>query len=75
MDLLHFIHLGQEKFMIDRYVSETKKMFGLVRKKIAWRGLVNSLAQAIPTFANAVTLCYGAYLVMNGEIHIKNVIK
>ncbi|XP_055296579.1 multidrug resistance protein homolog 65-like [Sitodiplosis mosellana] len=67
--------LRQEKFMIDRYVTETRKMFTLIRKKIAWRGFVNSLAQTIPTFANALTLCYGGFLVINGEIHFKNVIK
>lgn len=61
--------------MIDRYAAETEKMFTIIRKKIAWRGLANSLAETIPTLANAITLCYGGYLVANGEIHFKNVIK
>lgn len=61
--------------MIDRYAAETVKMSTLVRKKIAWRGMANSLAETIPTFANAFTLCYGGYLVAHGEMHFKNVIK
>lgn len=61
--------------MIDRYVTETTKMSDLVQKKIAWRGLVNSLAETIPSFASMLTFCYGGYLVVNGEIHFKNVIK
>lgn len=69
------IRLGHEQFMIDRYAAETAKMSILIRKKIAWRGLANSIAETIPTFANALTLCYGGYLVASGEIHFKDVIK
>lgn len=61
--------------MINQYAAETVKMSTLVRKKIAWRGMANSLAESIPTLANALTLCYGGYLVANGEMHFKNVIK
>lgn len=61
--------------MIIRYVNEMKKVESIIRKKIIWRGLVNSTAQAIPFFAYAVALCYGGFLIAAGEIHFKNVIK
>ncbi|XP_031626047.1 multidrug resistance protein homolog 65 [Contarinia nasturtii] len=67
--------LRQEKYMIDRYVTEMTKVSKMIRKKIIWRGLVNSAAQSIPFFAYAAALCYGGFLVANGEIHFKNVIK
>lgn len=61
--------------MIERYVSEMTKVSSIIRKKIIWRGLVNSLAQSIPFFGYAVALCYGGFLIADGEIHFKNVIK
>lgn len=61
--------------MIDRYVTEMTNVSKMIRKKIVWRGLVNSTAQSIPFFAYAAALCYGGFLVANGEIHFKNVIK
>lgn len=67
--------LGQEKFIAHRYATESMKMAELVRKKTALRGSMSALAAVIPTLANSFTLCYGAFLVMNGEIHFKNIIK
>lgn len=66
---------GQEKCMIARYVVEMEKVSKMIRKKIMWRGLVNSTTQSIPFFAYAAALCYGGFLVAYGEIHFKNVIK
>lgn len=68
-------HLGQEKYMIARYVNEINQVQSVVSKKIVWRGFVNSLAQSIPFFAYAVALYYGGLLIADGEIHFKNVIK
>lgn len=61
--------------MIERYVTEMTKLAVMSRKKIMWRGLINSTAQTIPFFAYAIALCYGGFLIANGEIHFKNVIK
>ncbi|XP_031622750.1 multidrug resistance protein homolog 65-like [Contarinia nasturtii] len=67
--------LRQEKYMIGRYEAEMAKVSKIIRKKIMWRGLVNSTTQSIPYFAYAAALCYGGLLVAYGEIHFKNVIK
>lgn len=61
--------------MIERYVGETTKVESIMRKKVVWRGVVNSTSQSIPFFAYAIALCYGGFLVANGEVHFKNVIK
>lgn len=45
------------------------------RKKIAWRGMLNSITQIIPGVAFGVGLCYGGIMVSNNEIHYKNVIR
>lgn len=66
---------GQEKKMIERFVNEMTRVEKLIQKKIAWRGLVNSLTQSIPLFAYACALYYGAILIASKEIHFKNVIK
>lgn len=70
-----FAHLGQEKFMIQRFVDEMVRVEGLGRKKIIFRGLVNSFSQAIPLLAYAVALCYGGFMVANDEIHYKEIVR
>lgn len=69
------LKIGQEKHMIERYVSEMTKVEMIMQKKIVWRGTVNSVAQSIPFFGYTIALCYGGFLISNGEIHFKNVIK
>lgn len=49
--------------------------FHLHLELLAWRGLADSVAQSIPIFGYAITLCYGGLLVARGEIHFKNVLK
>lgn len=61
--------------MIDRYEAEIMNAHKVVRKKLAWRGVVNSFSQSIPFFAYAVALYYGGLLVADREIHFENVIK
>lgn len=51
------------------------KVEAMIRKKLIWRGLVSSTAQAIPIFGYGVTLYYGGLMVANEEIHFKNIIK
>lgn len=45
------------------------------RKKIAWRGLLNSITQVIPGAAYGVALFYGGYMIANREIEYKYVIR
>lgn len=48
----------------------------IARKKIVWRGLLNSTTQAISFgLTYGFALSYGGYLVANGEIHYKQVIR
>lgn len=61
--------------MIMRYVAEMNIVEKIIRKKLIWRGLINSVSQAIPLFGYAIALTYGGFLIANGEIHFKNVIK
>lgn len=61
--------------MIGRYVDEMMNLEKIVRSKLVWRGLANSVAQSIPFFGYAIALYYGGLLVASGEIHFKNVLK
>lgn len=70
-----FISPGLEAHMIYRYAREMEIASSIIRKKIIWRGFYNSIAQCIPFISYSVALCYGGFLVANGEVHFKNVIK
>lgn len=61
--------------MIDRYLTEVENGEKIIKKKLIWRGLVNSAGQSITLFIYAIGLCYGGFLVANGEIHYKSVIQ
>lgn len=61
--------------MIERYVDEMSRVETLLKKKTIWRGVTNSVAQAIPLIAYAVALCYGGFLIAWGEMHYKDVLK
>lgn len=61
--------------MIERYTKEMTHVEQLIRKKIVWRGLVNSFAQVTPLIAYAYAFYYGSFLIASKELHFKNVIK
>lgn len=61
--------------MIDRYRTEMRKVTASIRKKLVWRGLTSSVVELIPSIGNAISLFYGGLLVVNGEIHYKNMFK
>lgn len=61
--------------MIERYTHEMVRVEKLIRRKIVWRGLVNSISQSISLFAFAGALCYGAFIIAAEEMHFKNVIQ
>lgn len=61
--------------MIDRFTHEMDKVEILARKKAIWRGLINSVSQAIPFLLYAIALSYGGYLVANDELHYKNIVR
>lgn len=67
--------LRQEKFMIQRFIDEMVRVERLGRKKIIYRGLVNSFSQAIPLLAYGVALCYGGFMVAYGEVHYKEIVR
>lgn len=70
-----FYFLEQEKYMIERFVTDMMKVQSIVRKKIMWRGIVNSTAQSFSSLFYAFTLYFGSFLVFSGEIHFKNLLK
>lgn len=76
MNLRQFVvFLGQEKSTIARFTREMENVQRIARKKIIWRGLLNSTTQAIPGLAYGFALSYGGYMVADGEMHYKYVIR
>lgn len=75
LSILHFHFVGQEKATILRFVKEMENVQKIARKKTLWRGLLNSITQAIPGAAYGVAYCYGGFMVANGEIQYQNVIR
>lgn len=61
--------------MIARFVNEMNKVEIIAHKKAIWRGLINSISQAIPFLLYAIALTYGGYLVANDELHYKNIVR
>lgn len=61
--------------MIERFTKEMSNVEMVARRKTIWRGLINSVTQAIPIFSYGVALYYGGILVSSEEIHYKNVIR
>lgn len=66
---------GQEKSIISRFTTEMENVQKIARKKIIWRGLLNSITQAIPGMAYGVALAYGGYMVAEKEIHYEYVMR
>lgn len=67
---------GQEKSTIARFTAEMEKVQRIARKKIVWRGLLNSATQAISFgLTYGLALSYGGYLVAESELHYKQVIR
>lgn len=73
----HFcaFHTGQEKATISQFTKEMKTVQQIARKKTLWRGLFNSITQIIPGISYGLALCYGGFMVANGDIHYKYVIR
>lgn len=61
--------------MIQRFENEMVGVEMLGRKKIIFRGLVNSFSQAIPQLAYAVALCYGGFMVAYNEISYEGIVR
>lgn len=72
---LHIILEGQEPHMIERFISEMNKIECVIRKKVFWRGIVQSSARAIPLLIAAPTFSYGGYMIAKEEIHFTSIIK
>lgn len=61
--------------MIQRFTNEMENVQKIARKKIVWRGLLNSSLQVFPHFVWGYSFWYGGYLVANEEIHYKDVVR
>lgn len=66
---------GQEEASILRFGKEMETVRKISRRKMIWRGLLNSITQMIPTLAYGFAFWYGGYMIANGEIHYKYVIR
>ncbi|XP_055911756.1 multidrug resistance protein homolog 65 [Eupeodes corollae] len=67
--------LRREGELIEKYNEEIRKVEVEIRKKLRYRGIVNSSGQAFVFFAYAVGLCYGGVLVSEGSIPFQDIIK
>lgn len=67
--------LCQEPHILERHLEESKKVEKQCRQKIRLRGTVYGAGQCIPIAGYGLALCYGGFLVAEGEIHYKNLIK
>lgn len=66
---------GREPYMIERFTMEMNNVECVIRKKILWRGLVQSTGQAVPLFAFAIAFYTGGVMVAREEIHFTSIIK
>lgn len=67
--------LRREGELIEKYNEEIRRVEGAIRKKLRYRGIVNSGGQAFVFFAYAVALCYGGVLVSEGAVPFQDIIK
>uniref|UniRef100_A0A1A9UJ85 Uncharacterized protein n=1 Tax=Glossina austeni TaxID=7395 RepID=A0A1A9UJ85_GLOAU len=67
--------LRREQQIIDKYNEEIRKVEILIRNKLRYRGIINSIGQAFLFFAYAVALCYGGVLVSEGKVPFQDIIK
>lgn len=61
--------------MIERYVNEMVRVEKLIEKKLAWRGLVSSVARCTPSFVYTITMYYSTYLIASKQLNVIDVIK
>ena len=67
--------LQREALFLENYKAELVEPHKQAKRTAHYRGVVFGFAQAIPFFTNATCMCYGAYLVENGEIAYQSVYK
>uniref|UniRef100_A0A1A9WG68 Uncharacterized protein n=1 Tax=Glossina brevipalpis TaxID=37001 RepID=A0A1A9WG68_9MUSC len=67
--------LRREQQIIDKYNEQIREVEVLIRRKLKFRGIINSIGQAFLFFAYAVGLCYGGVLVSEGKLPFQDIIK
>lgn len=67
--------LRREATLIEEYDREVDRYQKQIKKRLRYRGLVNSLGMAIMFFGYALTLTYGGYMCANGELNFTDVMK
>lgn len=74
-DKIIFLCIGRELEVIKNFSKEMNNVEMLIRKKIKFRGLINSFSQSIPILFYGIVLFYGGILVANNEIHYIHLIR
>ncbi|XP_055382556.1 multidrug resistance protein homolog 65-like [Condylostylus longicornis] len=67
--------LRREKYVIEKFENEMYNVQNILRKKLRFRGLINSFGQTIMFFGYTFALAYGGILVSKREIDFQNILK
>lgn len=67
--------LRREPHLISQYSNEILKVEKTIRKRLKYRGVVNSCGQFFPFFGYACALCYGGVLVSEKAVNFQDIIK
>ncbi|XP_073843337.1 multidrug resistance protein homolog 65 [Musca autumnalis] len=67
--------LRREADLIKTYDLEVEKYRLEIRKKLRYRGVINSLGMSIMFLGYAITLTYGGYMCADGRIKFENIMK
>lgn len=67
--------LRREADLIKVYDAEVERYRQEIRKKLRYRGVVNSLGMSIMFLGYAITLTYGGYMCADGRIKFENIMK
>lgn len=67
--------LRREEDLIKVYNAEVERYRSEIKKKLRYRGLINSLGMSLMFFGYAVTLTYGGYMCADGRIKFENIMK
>lgn len=67
--------LRREEELIKIYDAEVERYRNEIKKKLRYRGVVNSLGMSIMFLGYAITLTYGGYMCSEGRIQFENIMK
>ncbi|XP_005186344.2 multidrug resistance protein homolog 65 [Musca domestica] len=67
--------LRRENDLIKTYDIEVERYRQEIKKKLRYRGVINSLGMSIMFLGYAITLTYGGYMCADGRIKFENIMK